>query len=366
LSTGLSLHNQDPLTGKYLTPQKWAGKISNAAQLGGIETSVLDNGAGRGTRVAWFNTGSGLRFKVVIDRCMDIAEAFYNEYSLAWLNHSGITPPQPFSHRGIDWLRTFGGGLLTTCGLSHVGGPEKDEFGERGLHGLVSNIPAEVESIQQPQPLEGKLEMSITGLIRETQIFGPSLDLKRTISASLGSPVLKIHDEVVNNGNTPAPHMLLYHCNFGWPLVDEGTDIFWKGDWKAREGDKTEIFLKENNFRKCPAPIEAHNGSGEEAAFINIDADGQGYSKCGLHNQALGIAVVLRFSKKQLPWLINWQHWGRGEYVTGLEPATNPPVGQAQARKQKELIILQPGEKRTYDLSIEVLTDEGEIRQQFR
>jgi hypothetical protein len=50
----------------------WHNKISNSAQLGGIESSVLDNGAGRGTRIAWFNTGSGLRFKIVIDRAMDL------------------------------------------------------------------------------------------------------------------------------------------------------------------------------------------------------------------------------------------------------------------------------------------------------
>ena len=104
--------------------QSWTNKISNTAQLGGIETSVLDNGPGRGTRIAWFNTGSGLRFKVVLDRAMDIADTFYNQHSIAWLSHAGITAPQPFSNRGLDWLRTFGGGLLTTCGLSHVGGPE--------------------------------------------------------------------------------------------------------------------------------------------------------------------------------------------------------------------------------------------------
>ena len=208
--------------------------------------------------------------------------------------------------------------------------------------------------------------MSITGLVRETQIFGPSLDLKRTISASLGKPALHIHDEVINNGNTPAPHMLLYHCNFGWPLVDEGSDIIWKGNWKPREGDKTEIFRPQNNFRKCPAPMEAHNGSGEEAAFIDIEADANGNCSCGLYNQALGFAVALRFSKKQLPWLINWQHWGQGEYVTGLEPATNPPVGQAKAREQKVLIILQPGERRTYDLYIEVLTNKEDIKQLLR
>ncbi|HEY1056169.1 MAG TPA: DUF4432 family protein, partial [Emticicia sp.] len=101
----------------------WRNKISNPAQLGGIETSILDNGLGRGNRIAWINTGTGLRYKVILDRGMDIADAFYNQHSLAWLSHGGFPAPQPQSDKGIDWLRTFGGGLLTTCGLSHVGGP---------------------------------------------------------------------------------------------------------------------------------------------------------------------------------------------------------------------------------------------------
>ena len=50
-------------------------QVLNPAQLGGIETSVLDNGPGRGVRVAWVNTGGGLRYKVVIDRGLDIADA---------------------------------------------------------------------------------------------------------------------------------------------------------------------------------------------------------------------------------------------------------------------------------------------------
>src|SRR5215217_4602885 len=120
--------------------QSWRDKISNTAQIGGIETSVLDNGAGRGTRIAWINTGAGLRYKVVIDRAMDIADAAFNQHNLSWISHTGVTPPQPLSNKGIDWLKTFGGGLMVTCGLDHVGGPESDGYGERGLHGEVSNI----------------------------------------------------------------------------------------------------------------------------------------------------------------------------------------------------------------------------------
>ena len=74
------------------TVPEWDGKISNHAQVGGIETSVLDNGLGRGTRIAWINTGTGLRYKVVIDRAMDIADAFY----IQALHH-----PSPFLIKGL-------------------------------------------------------------------------------------------------------------------------------------------------------------------------------------------------------------------------------------------------------------------------
>ena len=333
----------------------WQDKISNTAQLGGIETAVIDNGPGRGTRIAWINTGTGFRFKVVLDRGMDIADAFFNQHSLAWLSHTGIKNPQPFSDKGIDWLKTFGGGLVTTCGLTHVGGPEADEHGQRGLHGGISNIPATIESVIQPDPFAGKMTMSITGIMKETTIFGPSLELRRTISATLGEAAVSIHDEVINRGNTPAPHMLLYHCNFGWPLVDEGADILWQGEWKPRDPENASIFTAGTDFKKCPPPLVSHLGSGEEAAYIDPVKDALGNCVCGLHNPAIGLAVALRFQKKALPTLTNWQHWGQHEYVVGIEPGTNYPIGQAKAREQNELIFLAPGEKRNYELVIEVL-----------
>jgi hypothetical protein len=344
--------------------QSWKGKISNIKQLGGIETSVIDNGQGRGNRIAWINTGSGLRYKIVIDRAMDIAEAFYNQHSIAWLSGLGVSAPQPFSDRGLNWLRTFGGGLLVTCGLTHIGAPESDEWGERGLHGAISNIPAEIESIIQPDPLSGNMEMSITGTIKQVQIFGPSIELKRTISGTLGKPHIRIHDEIVNRGNTTVPHMILYHCNFGWPLADEGADLIWSGNWTYSRGDgKEEIFKESNNFRKCPAPMKSHEGAGEEVAFIDINHDENNYSYCGLHNSKIGIAVAMKFKKDQLPWLTNWQHWAEGEYVTGLEPGNNPCWGQAKARKEEMLVQLAPGEKKNYDLEIEVLHDENAIKE---
>jgi hypothetical protein len=343
---------------------EWKDKIINHHQLGGIETAVLDNGLGNGVRIAWVNTGSGLRYKVMIDRALDIADAFYNQYSLCWLSHAGITLPRPNSDHGLEWLYAFGGGLLTTCGLTHTGGPESDEYGQRGLHGRISNLPAEVESIIQPDLAAGKLDMSITAVVKESKVFGPNLELRRTLASTLGSPQIRISDMVTNRGNTAAAHMMLYHCNFGWPLVDEGTQIVWKGSCSSRGAEMdNKVFNVNVNYKLCQKPLDSHRGSGEACGFIDVDADENGLCRTGLYNSRLGIAVAIQYSKKQLPWLTNWQHWGYGEYVTGIEPGTNPPIGQSKARQQNQLIILEPGQSREYELQISVLTAEQQIEE---
>ncbi|MFC3880317.1 aldose 1-epimerase family protein [Algoriphagus namhaensis] len=333
----------------------WKSKISNSHQLGGIETSIVDNGGGKGTRIAWINTGSGLRFKVVLDRGMDIVDAFFNENSLAWISHAGITSHQPFSDQGINWLKTFAGGLLTTCGLSSMGPPN----GDHGLHGRYANLPAELISVKQPDIFSGDLTFELVGKIMETSTFGPSLELIRKISGRLGSPEIHVSDSVRNLGNTAAPLMLLYHINCGWPLIDEGTRIVWKGELRPTGHEaKTSDFNRKHQFKVCPPPLDEHAGFGEDVAFIDPQTDLDELLTCGYANDEAKIALKIQFSKKQLPWLIHWQHMAKGEYVTALEPATHPPIGQANAQEDGSLILLQPGEKREFELKMEVLTGE--------
>lgn len=330
-------------------------KICNPLQFGGIETSVLDNGAGRGVRIAWINTGSGLRYKVVLDRAMDIAEAFFNQHGLAWISRAGIRPPEQAAMVGLEWLRNWGGGLVTTCGISNMGSPETDEHGERGLHGRISNIAAEIVSIKQPDPQNGQMDFSISGIVRESRVFGTHLELERTISGTLGVADIRISDRITNRGNGPAPHMLLYHCNMGWPLIDRGTKLNWNGKWESRGSDlDNEIFHEGGNFRECPEPMDSHQDGGEACAFVDIDADPSGYCHCSAVNPRLGFGLEISFRKDQLPWMVNWQHWGKGEYVTALEPGTNLTVGQSHARKNGTLIILGAGESREYELRLSI------------
>ena len=156
--------------------------------------------------------------------------------------------------------------------------------------------------------------------------------------------------------------MILYHCNFGWPLVDEGAEIIWKGDFKSAVRDMDDkIFRSGHDYKKCLAPLSGHTGPGEAAAFIDAAADGHGICHVGLVNRKLNMALAVRYAKEQLPWLTNWQHWGPGEYVCALEPGTNPPIGQNKAKEQKQLIFIEPGQSRSYKLEFEVLTERPQI-----
>jgi hypothetical protein len=47
--------------------------------------------------------------------------------------------------------------------------------------------------------------------------------------------------------------------------------------------------------------------------------------------------------------------------VTGIEPGTHPPIGQAKARQQNTLIMIEPGESRNYELDIDIVNNKTEI-----
>jgi hypothetical protein len=145
-------------------------------------------------------------------------------------------------------------------------------------------------------------------------------------------------------------------------LADEGAKLLWKGKMfrKDAHGNLSAIEA-DHDLKICPAVSAAHSGTGEDLILIDTAADPDGKSACGLYNPMLGFAVLMRYPKLQLPWVSNWRHWAKGEYVTGIEPGTHPPIGQAKARQQKTLIMIEPGESRSYELDIDIIDSETAI-----
>src|SRR5437879_3825393 len=78
-------------------------------------------------------------------------------------------------------------------------------------------------------------------------------------------------------------------------------------------------------------------------------------------NRPLGHGVSLRYAQAALPNFIEWKMMGQGNYVVGIEPANCSVMGRAAERARGTLQVLKPGETRTYELEIGVLTNGDEI-----
>jgi Domain of unknown function (DUF4432) len=337
--------------------------VTNVSQLGGIETSVLDNGPGRGVRIAWVNTGGGLRYKVVIDRGLDIADAEYLGQSLTWHSFGGVTAPTAAYEHGFDWLRSFHGGLLVGCGPLHTGAPFTEGGQEFGLHGTHSNTPAAVESIVNPDLPGGKGEMRISGTVRTARVFDPNVELHRTIASTLGVPAIRVVDRLTNRGNTTVPLEWLLHMNFGYPLLEpEASVLCWRGKATPLAGSE-QWYSEGHDYKTVPSPIDEHRGTGEACAYIDPDADPEGNVVAGVVNRKRGFGLKIEFSLREFSRIVNWQHWGPdGSFVAAIEPANGGVESRPLDAERGWLQHLAPGESRTFHCRITASSDDSVLQ----
>jgi len=346
-------------------------KFENVLQVGGIRTGTLDHplpGGGQGVRVAHVDTGSGLRFLVALDRGGDIVDAFYNRFSLAYLSAEGYVPPSHAYATGSDWLRSWPGGLLTSCGPQFVGHPREEDGQMTNLHGHHSNSPAAVEMVLNPDPHRGRFEMLLSMVIRDASMFGPVLEVRRQIQSVLGHPEIHLYDQVTNRGNTRCAHNWLYHVNLGYPLLDKGARLIYRGRitnvWdNPHAPKKTTRKLVPNRIKRVTDALDEHAGTGERGVIVEPVPGRDGNAHVGLVNQRLGLGLELIFPVDAIPRFANWQHFGpRGSYVTGLEPFSGTLFGRADDPYPKADQSLAPGQTKRYQLTIRVLTRRSELQ----
>ena len=289
-------------------------RVGSVEQVGGIREFTFNSGKERGVRAIEINTGK-IRFTVLLDRCMDVAQAYYREQAVAWFSKTGITAPSFYEKDGLNWLRGFYGGLITTCGLKNIGGP----YGERGLHGRIANTPASKVSVFADW-VGDEYIMKVSGEMRECAVFGDNLVLKRTITAKLFAEEFTVEDTVVNEGFEVQDIALCYHCNFGYPLVREGAKMI-----------------------NVPADIADIHGPihGKTEECIDVEHSGD-VATAGIENGEIGGYIT--YERGTLPHFLVWKMLGESEYVVGLEPRTSSKGGENLA-KSNEYVQVKPFEE---------------------
>lgn len=331
-----------------LEPGELRRLVGTMDQVAGVRLVEHADGRPRGMRAADVWTGSGLRFTVWLDRGMDVGPAEFAGRPLAWL-HPALGAPAQFEPTGFGWLRTFGGGLVTTCGLTHFGQPEQDGGEALGLHGRISHVAA--EDVRVTREWQGSdYVLAVEGSVRQSVLFGENLLLTRRITTRLGATSLRIEDTVRNDGFRPAPHMLLYHCNFGYPVVSPDSDlVVGDADVRPRDAAAAAGLARHATFDVPDA------GYAEQVFFHQPRPGPDGLVTATIRNRALGFGAFVRYRAAELPVLSEWKMMGAGDYVCALEPATSHETPRAVLRERGQLGMLAPGEQVSYLLELGVV-----------
>mgnify|MGYP006304069093 CR=1 FL=1 len=103
------------LYGKSLSRAEILHRVGDISQICDARRSILSEGRSRGVEIVDVYNAAGLRFTIVPSRGMDISHASYKGMPFAWRSAVGEISPFLYQPEGYEWLRSFFGGLLTTC-----------------------------------------------------------------------------------------------------------------------------------------------------------------------------------------------------------------------------------------------------------
>ncbi|HUE75465.1 MAG TPA: DUF4432 family protein [Chloroflexota bacterium] len=346
------------LFGRTWARRELLERVGDVSQVGGTRRIRLAEGPEDGVEAIEFRTGSGFAFTVLPSRGLDISFAEYRGAPLCWRSATGDVHPSFYEPEGQGWLRGFYGGLLATCGLTQAGAASVDEDKALGMHGRINYTPA--RNVYHDGSWEGDdYVMWAYGRVREASVFGENVRLTRRIWARLGENRLFISDLVENLGHDRVPHMIAYHINPGFPVVDhDGRLVSSTVTYRPRDEDAE---LGRDYYAQFHVPLHSYR---EKVYYHDMKPDDKGYAWCAAINHNYpdgGLGLYVRYLPSQLPYLWEWKMLGEGTYVVGMEPANCLPTGRASERERGALRFLAPGETQEYTIEIGVLAGQGDI-----
>ncbi len=325
-----------------------------------VRKTRLRGGLSDGVDVVHVDNGR-LSFSVLPTRGMGLWKAWLDGEEIGWQSpvrgpvHPQFVPLMEPS--GLGWLDGFDE-LLVRCGLESNGAPDFDQQGRLRypLHGRIANRPARRVEVEVD---DESGEIAVTGVVEETRFLFRNLRMTSRISTRLGESHLRIRDEIENVSGSPTEVQLLYHINFGKPLLDADSRFvaaFQKmmpRDARAAEGVAAwDVYGPESA------------GFAEQVYFLQLVPDAQGWSPTLLKNAAGTRGVGVHVNTKQLPCFTLWKNTGAAAdgYVTGLEPGTNFPNPRTYEGRQGRVVKLDAGGSAVFQVGLEIHDGAAEVQ----
>lgn len=342
------------LYGQELTRRELLDRVGDIDQVAGVRRVRLQDGPEDGVVALEVRTGGGLSYSVLASRTLDVSAAELDGVPLGWRTGAGDIHPAYVS-RTNGWNHGWFGGLLATCGLDNVGNAGQDELGSFAQHGHINGLAA--RNVGYGARWEGdRYLIWIEGELRQKDAWMPGtydVVLRRRVESELGGRTIRIRDEVENMSRAAAPLLLLYHVNFGWPLLaPESVVVSRSRSVRPAAGGEHDA----SAFAVAP-PLAEHRS---QVFAHELIADSEGMGEAAILNERLGVGVALRFPLAELPYMAQWKALVAGRYVLALEPTNQRGGNRLRQREAGTMPTIAAGAVKTFHLEMTALRG-GEV-----
>ena len=310
---------------------RYVGSMQQAAS---VRRVTYNEGRAHGMEAVEVKNGP-LSYTMMVDKCLDICELTYKGLQINFLSKPGLNGRNPFDTHGSEAQRSIMGGLFFTCGLENICAPYTGKDGkEYPMHGRMRTTPAEHLCADAEWQGEDYV-LTVSGEMREAELFGENLVLRRTITSRYGESEIRLVDEISNEAFRPEPMMLMYHCNMGFPFLTEGSRLILPTA-KVTPRDADAAPHVERWDRMDPP-----KDNEPEYVFLHeLCADEKGDTFVAVVDDQRQIAFEIGFNQRQLPYFMEWKSTASGDYVIGLEPSNSAVYGRGYHEERGDLHML--------------------------
>lgn len=331
---------------------RYTGSIQQAAY---VRPVIYGEGRASGMK-AWEVKNGRLQYTVMADKCLDIAQLSYRGETLNFISKPGLAGRNHYDTNGTEAQRSIMGGMLFTCGLENIGAPCTAQGRDYPMHGRIRTTPA--EHMSGDAWWEGDSYcMEVSGEMREAELFGENLVLRRRISSVLGERSIHIQDRIANEAFRAEPFYLLYHFNIGWPLLGPACELIVPAKHSEPRDEAAARHMEQWQQTESPKDNEP-----EQVFLHELAADEVGNTFAAVYNHELQIGLKIGFNQKHLPYFMQWKSMASGDYVLGLEPANASVHGKLYHMERKDEPMLEAGQEITVELELTILDGDGELQ----
>ena len=153
-------------------------RVGHMSQVAEVRKISFGEGRAAGMK-GWQVKNGPLEFTVMEDKCLDLAQVSYKGVQMNFLSKPGLQGRNHYDTNGGEAQRSIMGGMMFTCGLENICAPYESDKAYP-MHGRIRTTPAE-HTGAKTQWKGDVYEISLHGEMREAELFGENLLLKREI-----------------------------------------------------------------------------------------------------------------------------------------------------------------------------------------